>query len=277
MFLLMIKLRKWTLYLLIVLLFTGCQTGVSVKTQVEREGIEDAFVAGKWNDAIALGEKRLEKEPENAVVHFVMSMAYYMKGDYDLQERERTLALEDEENADAIVIWCEQLAQRFPDNYYVQLLLGSAYRGKDEVNKAMESYQRAIEINPKLPDAYLGLAATYFMSEKVDEAIKYFKKAIELNPKHVAAYYNLGSLYEYNGQIDEAITSFEKTVEIDPNFKEVYMNLGDLYLEKGDNDKAIKAYQKVVELDPQGELGSFAKEAIEGIKKQPAEDMEEKP
>jgi len=271
------KLKKWTLYLLIVLLFTGCQTGVQVRTQVEPQEIESAFLQGKWDEVISIGEKRLQGEPDNIVVHFIMSMAYYMKGDYDLQERERSLALEDEKNADAIVAWCEQLAQRFPDNYYAQLLLGSAYRAKDEVNKAMESYQRAVEINPNLPDAYLGLAATYFMSEKVDEAIKYFKKAIELNPKHVAAYYNLGSLYEYNGQIDEAITSFEKTVEIDPNFKEVYMNLGDLYLEKGNKEKAIKAYQKVIELDPQGELGSFAREAIEGIKKQPAEDTEKKP
>jgi tetratricopeptide (TPR) repeat protein len=273
----MIKLRKWTLYLLIVLLFVGCQTGVPVRTQVEPEGIETAFVAAKWDDVVALGEKRVEKEPENAVVHFVMSMAYYMKGDYDLQERERSLALEDEENADSIVAWCEQLTQRFPDNYYAYLLLGSAYRAKDEVNKAMESYQRAVQISPNLPDAYLGLAATYFMSEKADEAIKYFKKAIELNPKHVAAYYNLGSLYANTSQIDEAITSFEKTVEIDPNFKEAYMNLGDLYLEKGDKEKAIKAYQKVIELDPQGELGSFAREAIEGIENPPSEDTEKKP
>ena len=273
----MLKLRKYTLCLLIVLLFAGCQTGVPVRTQVEPEGIETAFVAGKWDEVITLGEKRLEKEPESAVVHFVLSMAYYVKGDYGLQERERSLALEDEKKADAIVAWCEQLTQRFPDNYYAHLLLGSAYRAKDEANKAMESYQRAVEINPNLPDAYLGLAATYFINEKVDEAIKYFKKAIEINPNYVAAHYNLGSLYEYTGQIDEAIASFEKTVEIDPNFKEAYMNLGDLYVEKGDRDKAIKAYQKVIELDPEGELGRYAREAIEGIKGPTGKDTEKKP
>jgi tetratricopeptide (TPR) repeat protein len=259
------KLKKWTLYLLIVLLFTGCQTGVPVKTQVEPQEIESAFLQGKWDEVISIGEKRLQGEPDNVVVRFVLSMAYYMKGEYDLQEQERSLAFEDEKSVDSIVAWCEQLTQRFPNNYYAHLLLGSAYRAKDEV-KALESYQRAVELNPNLSDAYLGLGATYWVSGKIDDAIKYFKKAIEINPKYIAAYYNLGSLYEYTGQIDEAIASFEKIVEIDPNFKESYLYLGDLYSEKGDKDKAIKAYQKVIELDPEGELGRYAKEAIEGIK-----------
>ncbi len=272
------KSKKWILWLLIILLFTGCRTGLPVATpQAESQEIESAFLQGKWDEVISTGEKRLQGEPDNVVVRFILSMAYYMKGEYDLQEQERSLAFEDEKSVDAIVAWCEQLTQRFPDNYYAQLLLGSAYRAKDEVNKAMDSYQRAVEINPNLADAYLGLAATYFISEKVDEAIKYFKKAIEINPKHVATYYNLGLVYESTGQVDDAIASFEKTVEISPNFKEAYMNLGDLYSEKGDRDKAITAYQKVIELDPEGEIGTFAKEAIEGIKNQTDKDTEKNP
>ena len=271
------KSKKYTLWLLIILLFAGCQTGVPVRTQVEPEGIETAFVAAKWDEVITLGEKRLEREPENATVHFLLSMAYYMKGEYDLQEHQRSLAFEDEKSVDSIVAWCEQLAQRFPDNYYAYLLLGSAYRAKDEVNKAMESYQRAVEINPNLSDAYVGLAATYWISGKVDDAIKYFKKAIEINPKDVAAHFNLGLLYENIEQIDEAIALYEKTIGIDPHFTDVYVTLGDLYSEKGEKDKAIKTYERVIELDPEGDLGSYAKEAIEGIKKQPAEDTEKKP
>jgi tetratricopeptide (TPR) repeat protein len=272
------KSMKCTLWLLIILLFTGCRAGLPVATpQVELEEIESAYIEGKWDEVITLGEKRLEKEPENAVVHFVLSISHYMKGEYDLQERERSLALKDEKSVETIVSWCEQLTQRFPDNYYAFLILGSAYRAKDDVNKAMESYQKAVEINPNFADAYLGLAAVYFLDEKVDEAIKYFKKAIEINPKHVAAYYNLGTMHEYIGQIDEAIASFEKIVEIDPNLEGVYITLGDLYSEKGDRDKAITAYQKVIELDPEGEFGRYAKEAIEGINKQTDKDTEKQP
>src|SRR4030042_4217109 len=272
------KSKKWILWLLIILLFTGCRTGLPVATQqAESQEIESAFLQGKWDEVISVGEKRLQGEPDNVVVRFILSMAYYMKGEYELQEHQRSLALEDEKNADAIVAWCEQLAQRSPDNYYAHLLLGSAYRAKDAANKAMESYQRAVEINPNLPDAYLGIAATYFAEEKVDEAITYIKKAIEINPRLMPAHFSLGLLYEYIDRVDEAIASYEKTIEIDPNFEEAYISLGGLYSDKGEKDKAVKAYEKVIELDPEGEFGIYAKEAIEGIKKQTDKDTEEKP
>lgn len=276
-FLPMTELRKFALLFLFVLLFAGCRAGIPVKTpQMGLEELESAFLQEKWDEVISVGEKRLQGEPDNVVVRFVMSMAYYMKGEYELQDQERSLAFEDEKGIDDIVAWCEQLAKRSPNNYYALLLLGSAYRAKDEV-KALESYQRAVEINPNLSDAYVGLAATYWVSGKIDDAIKYFKKAIEINPKDVAAYFNLGILYENIEQIDEAIALYEKTIEIDPNFTDVYVTLGDLYSEKGEKDKAIKTYERVIELDPEGVLGTYAKGAIERIKELPDKDIEKKP
>ena len=271
-------LKKFTLWFLLPLLFIGCRAGVPLKTpQAELQEIENAFLAGKWDEVITLGEKRLEGKPDNAVVHFVLSMSYYMTGKYEIQEQHRSLALEDEKNVDAIIAWCKDLVQKFPNNYYAYLLLGSAYRGKDEVDKAMESYQKAVEINPNFSDAYLGLGAIYFAEEKVDDAIKYIKKAVEINPKHLAAYYSLGLIYEYTDQTDEAIASYEKVIEINPGFKEAYINLGDLYLEKGDRDKAIKAYEKVIELDPENELAIYAKGAIEKAQGHSDTEAEKKP
>jgi tetratricopeptide (TPR) repeat protein len=262
------SLKKFTILLFILTLFIGCRTGIPLKThQGDLQEIESAFIGGKWDDVIILGKKYLEGEPDNAVVSFVLSMAYYMKGEYELQGQQRALALEDEKSIDTIVAWCENLAQQFPKNYNVYLLLGSAYRAKDEVDKAMESYKKAIEINPNFAEAYLGVGAVYFAIGQINEAIKSFKKAIEINPSHMAAYFNLAAIYKYNGQIDEAIASYEKTVEINPGFVSTYVCLGDLYLEKGDRAKAIKAYKKVIELDPESELAIYAKDAIEAAKK----------
>ena len=208
-------------------------------------------------------EELLVREPENAIVHFLLSVAYYMKGEYELQEKQYPWVLKDQQSMDAIVVWCENLVQRFPQNYYARFLLGSAYPIKDEAEKAIENYKKAIEINPNLADAYVGLGTIYLDDEQVDEAIKYFKRAIEINPAYIAAYLNLGATYEYNDQLDEAIVSYEKTIEINPRIVRVYVSLGDLYLQKGDRDKAIKAYEKIIELEPNSELGIYAKDAIE--------------
>ena len=260
------KLKKIALLFSILFLFVGCTTGISVKAPpAGLQEIESAFLAGKWDEVITFGKNLLKVEPDNAAVGFVLSMAYYMKGEYDLQGEQRSLALQDEKSIDTVVTWCKDLVQRFPDNYYALLLLGSAYRYQDELNKSIEAYTRATEINPNFADAYLGLGATYFAEEKVDEAITHIKKAIEINPRLLPAHFSLGLLYEYIDRVDEAIASYEKTIEIDPNFEEAYISLGGLYADKGEKDKAIKAYEKVIELDPEGEFGIYAKEAIEGI------------
>jgi len=258
------KLKKFITALFILFLFTGCRTGILLeRPQNDLHEIEHALLEGKWDAVMTYSEELLVREPENAIVHFLLSVAYYMKGEYELQEKQYPWVLKDQQSMDAIVVWCENLVQRFPQNYYARFLLGSAYPIKDEAEKAIENYKKAIEINPNLADAYVGLGTIYLDDEQVDEAIKYFKRAIEINPAYIAAYLNLGATYEYNDQLDEAIVSYEKTIEINPRIVRVYVSLGDLYLQKGDRDKAIKAYEKIIELEPNSELGIYAKDAIE--------------
>ena len=258
------RFKIFTIGLLILLLFAGCKTGMPPGTpQEEIQNVERALLEGKWKEVETYSEKLLVKEPDNAVVHFVLSIAYYMSGKYGLQENQYRWVLKDQQSMDAVVAWCENLVQRFPQNYYARFLLGSAYPVRDEMEKATETYKMAIEINPNVADAYVGLGTVYLDDEQVAEAIKYFKKAIEINPIYVVAYLNLGGAYEYNDQIDEAIASYEKALEINPQVVSAYVSLGDLYLKKGDRDKAIKAYKKIMELEPNSELSTYAKEEIE--------------
>jgi tetratricopeptide (TPR) repeat protein len=223
---------------------------------------------GKWDEVMAYSEKFLAREPDNIVVRFVLSVAYYRKGKYDLQEKQNLWVLRDEQSRDAIVAWCEKLAQRFPQNYYAHFLIGSVYPIKDKPEKAIESYKKAIEINPNLADAYVGLGAMYIDNdEQVDEGIKCLNKAIEIDQTYVAAYLNLAAAYDYKDQTNEAIVAYEKIIEIDPQITGVYISLGELYSEKGDRDKAMKAYKKVIELEPDSELCIYAKKELERIQK----------
>jgi tetratricopeptide (TPR) repeat protein len=272
------EINKFVLWLLILLLFAGCATGVSVKApSADMQEIENAYLAGKWDAVITQGKNILTVEPEDVTVSFVMSMAYYMKAEYELQDEQRSQALQDEKSIETVVAWCKDLVKRFPDNYYANLLLGSAYRYKDELDNSRKAYEKAIEINPNIADAYLGLGAAYYEEDNVDKAITYVKKAVEINPRLMPANFSLGLLYEFIGKIDEAIASYEKTVEIDPKYMEAYFSLGELYLKKGEKDKAVTAYEKVIELDPKGEFGNYAREAIKGIKEKPADNKKGKP
>jgi tetratricopeptide (TPR) repeat protein len=262
------KLKIFTIWFLILLLFAACRTAMPPeKSQEDIHKIEDALLEGRWYDVMKYSEEYLLQQPDNVVVRFVLSVAYYTKGEYDLQKKQQAWVLKDQQSMDAVVTWCEKLVQRFPKNYYANFLLGVAYPTNEETEKAIESYNKAIEINPNLVDAYAGLGDLYLDEGKVSDAIRYLKKAIETDPTYVSAYMKLGDAYAENDQIDEAITYYEKTIEINPRITRVYYYMGNIYFKKGDREKAIKAYEKVIELEPDSDLSMFAKKEIERIQK----------
>jgi tetratricopeptide (TPR) repeat protein len=260
--------RKLQIFaLLVLILFIGCVAAVPPETSdLSMQAIESAFLKGTWDDVINGSENRLAEEPNNVVLHFILSVAYYMKGEYGLLTKYRSLALEGEGSTNTIVTWCQDFAKRFPNNYYSYLLLGSAYREDDKMVQAIKSYEKALELKPDFTDAYIGIGSVYLESLELETAIYYFKKAIDIDPRHDIAYFDLGVAYGFNGQIDEAIAMCKKAIELNPRFVEAYSNLGDLYLEKGDKDEALKAYEKVIELDPESEIGINAAEEINNIK-----------
>jgi tetratricopeptide (TPR) repeat protein len=56
--------------------------------------------------------------------------------------------------------------------------LGLAYHEKDELDNAIESYKKAINIAPKLPYAHYNLACAYSLQNEKELAIKHLKIAI---------------------------------------------------------------------------------------------------
>ena len=65
---------------------------------------------------------------------------------------------------------------------------GTAYRGKNEDNRAIVDYNTAIMLDPKLAYAYLNRAHYYWQNDIFDQANADYTKAIELNPKYSLVY-----------------------------------------------------------------------------------------
>ena len=87
---------------------------------------------------------------------------------------------------------------------------------------ALESVNKALELDPKSSDAYLshGVGSYYLppaFGGGVEFAIKDFRKAIELNPKSADAYLWLGIALRKSNQPAEARKAIAKSVELNPN------------------------------------------------------------
>lgn len=87
---------------------------------------------------------------------------------------------------------------------------------------ALNSINKAIELDPKSSDAYLshGVGNYYRPSTfggGIELAMKDFQKAIELNPKSADAYLWLGLALRKENKPAEARKAFEKSLELNPN------------------------------------------------------------
>ncbi len=123
------------------------------------------------------------------------------------------------------------------------------YRQK-ELAKAIQAYQKVIELDPTYVEAYNNLGIIYQAIGDVDKAFGAYQKATEINPRYQKAYNNLGILLLLEGRYEEALETFQKALAINPNNIESHINLGILFKKKGQWDQAIESYRKALEIDP---------------------------
>ncbi|KAL6639382.1 hypothetical protein ACP70R_023112 [Stipagrostis hirtigluma subsp. patula] len=68
-----------------------------------------------------------------------------------------------------------------------------------------------------LAQVYNALGVSYKRENKLDKAIEQFEKAVELQPGYVTAWNNLGDAYEQKKDLKSALKAFEEVLLFDPN------------------------------------------------------------
>ena len=138
---------------------------------------------------------------------------------------------------------------------------GISYSQEDKHELAIESYKKAIEINPNYSQIYYNLAITYFKINQYDLAIINFKKATELDPNFHLAFNNLGIIYAQKKQYDLAIEYFNKALTVNNSDIGTYLNLANTYFNKNEYDSAAEYYRKVLDLNP-NDANAYVKSGI---------------
>jgi tetratricopeptide (TPR) repeat protein len=141
----------------------------------------------------------------------------------------------------------------FPDDETIWFNMGVVYSITKEYKKAIESYQKAIEINPRDEMIWNNLGYAYNEIREHGKAIESYQKAIELFSGDETVWFNLGILYGIIEEYNQAIKAYQKVVEIKPNDDNAWCNLGVLYSIIKKKGNAIKACQKAIELKPDNE------------------------
>ena len=116
-------------------------------------------------------------------------------------------------------------AQVAPSGQQIHNNLGDVYARQGDMQKAVDEFKKAIEINPNYADAYHNLANTYQQMNQFDLAVENYQKALSINPQLWQSYQNLAAIYFNQGDFQKALENIQKALEIDPQNPQLQNNL----------------------------------------------------
>ncbi|HMM80464.1 MAG TPA: tetratricopeptide repeat protein [Pyrinomonadaceae bacterium] len=123
---------------------------------------------------------------------------------------------------------------------------------ENAVPEARAAVNRALQIDPNLPDAYNSLALIQFLYDKDwASAEQSLKKAIDLNPSNADAYHRYGYFLMRLGRFDEALGKYEKALELNPLGALTQSGIGLTYICARRDRDAIGQLEKVTVENPQ--------------------------
>lgn len=139
------------------------------------------------------------------------------------------------------------------------------YRAQDYTG-ALDTYERALQLNPDNPITHYRMGYVYTQSGKFDEAMQHLQRSLELDPEFAPSFATLG--YVYRRQADKLQPSIERDQlynQAEENFLKAlnrypklmdedneswWGSLGGLYRRRGQIEQAIRAYERCTQITP---------------------------
>jgi tetratricopeptide (TPR) repeat protein len=176
-----------------------------------------AFVADKrFDDALSLCD-RLEKEKPGQSVSLLRAGVLLKKGEFA--------------QAEALL---KELMGRYPSSLSPYLVLGRAYLNKGEKELAIETYNKALLLEPRNTDALAGKARSLYLAGRVNEAIAAYEEVMAINDGLAPAANDLAYIYaEAEKNLDRALELATRAKEMQPHNPDILDTMGWVQFRKG--------------------------------------------
>jgi len=185
---------------------------------------EKFYVQRNYEASIQALEKAVKEDPSFAMAYLNMAISYDYLGNNDEYRTylQKALTLAD------------RAGER--DRYFIQ---GYASYALDESPlKAIERFQKLIELYPQDEAGRIQLGAIYRGLEEWDSALEQFDKILTLNPKNALALQNIVFIYTAKGWYERAIGLCEANLNSPPEGAFFVRQVPLLYMIQGRYDRA---------------------------------------
>ena len=150
-----------------------------------------------------------------------------------------------EKDSEKMLRILQQLVKKYPKEKWAHHSLGYYYQSRDR-NKAIEEYNKALELDPNLGITLNQLGYTYYGVDNYEKAIEYFKKYASVSPGEPNPYDSMGDTYYQMGRLEEAIAKYKEALEIKPDFYWSLHSIPYIYALKEDYPEAMRCLDKFI-------------------------------
>ena len=146
-----------------------------------------------------------------------------------------------------------QASELEPTNPVLMWRLGNGYMLQNNFAKAIEYYQKSINLKKDYVGAYVSLTSAYESGKELDKAIETYRNLLPLGANNSEILFNFGRLLYNRGQKDDKANAEKlwlEAVRVQPNYSNALYSLGLLYESYGNKTAALQYYYKVKDLNP---------------------------
>ncbi len=151
-------------------------------------------------------------------------------------------------SAGAIVASVFSGCQSSGEDYYAD---GLSYYEKSDYSKAVECFQKAVEVDGKNADYFVYLGMSQLETGDYTGARDTFLSVIEVDEDNRDGYRGLGLVYMYDENYTEAINSFGKVEDLSAKYDVVCIDamkyMAGCYYELGNYTEAVNVYTRILD------------------------------
>jgi tetratricopeptide (TPR) repeat protein len=225
----------------------------------------------QFEKVVEVFEKLIEKLPSTIDYRYDLALTHVIMGNYKeaidtYNEIEQIIGVSEDLSLKKRNLWSnlnkqgkalneiERLAEAYPYNSRYLQILAESYVKSDDYDKALETYNRVLEINPDDPYIHMSLFDLYRQMGNDAKAYEELKLgfanpelSIEDKIQILATYYSFNQLL--NDMKDQAIELAEILTDAHPDDPRSMSLYADLLYRAGRLEEALEIINRVIEID----------------------------
>jgi len=137
-----------------------------------------------------------------------------------------------------------------PKIVQVLLRLGAVYLRTNDLDKAIQTFEAASQLDPTDPRSRFLLGILYANEKRFEEAAAQYAEVLTQDPSNLGALSYLADLYVLQEKLQEGLVVYEQLLQERPHSAPIHFNIGVLYAKVEQWEDAVEHMTKAVEINP---------------------------